>query len=359
MLKTKIIAEIANAHQGDVYNLKELIIEAAKAGADAVKFQWYKYDSIATPDYEWYEAYAKLFINEVDWEEIIQMTMHANLEIWIDNLDNWGLEMARKHLGNITGFKIPRMLTQSEFFMKEILTLNKPILLEVGGWYDWEIEQILQYIQSLTNVPVTLLYGFRGYPTDEEDINLARLIYIKERFKCEVGLADHEEAGRPLAIDLPVHAYFAGATVIEKHLTLNRALLGYDYYSSLQPSEFRQMVVKLRQAEVIMGNRTVNEAQRNYFKDAFNVVANQDIREGEVITFEKVMYKKSSDSRGYKPVEFERDLPLISKKNLTMDQCITPQDVEQLKVFNELHKRLDRNEMGKLIDLIRMNNLRK
>ena len=359
MLKAKIIAEIANAHQGDGNKLKELVIEAAKAGADAVKFQWFKYDSLATPDYEWYEAYMKLFIDEAEWEEVIQTTMHSNLEIWIDILDNWGLQLAKKHHENITGFKLPRMLIQSEHFMKEILSLNKPILLEIGGWYDQEIEQTLQYFHSLTTAPVTLMYGYRGYPTDEEDINLARLIYIKERFKCEVGLADHEEAGSPLAIDLPVHAYFAGVTVIEKHLTLNRASLGYDYYSSLQPSEFRQMVVKLRQAEVIMGNRTVNEVQRNYFKDAFIVVANQDIREGEVITFEKVMYKKSSDSRGYKPAEFEKELPLISKKNLKVNQCITPQDVDQLKVFNEAHQRLNKIEMERLIDLLRLNKLKK
>ena len=91
----------------------------------------------------------------------------------------------------------------------------------------------------------------------------------------------------------------------------------------------------------------------------FIVVANQDIREGEVITFEKVMYKKSSDSRGYKPAEFEKELPLISKKNLKVNQCITPQDVDQLKVFNEAHQILNKIEMERLIDLLRLNKLKK
>ena len=330
--KIKIIAEIANAHQGKPNNLKQLITEASTAGADAVKFQWFKYDHLATPDYEGYQAYVNLFINEERWKDALNLAIEHDLEVWIDVFDDWGMELAKKYNSYITGFKIPPTVIQSKLLMKEIAKLNKPILLGIGGWYDHEIEKTLEFIKLNTSLPVILMYGFQGYPTKEEDVHLARLTYLKTKFDYPIGFADHEDGENPLAVDLPVQAYFAGACVIEKHITLDRSLKGFDYYSSLEPKEFQEMVNKLRLAETVMGDATVNESQRQYLKDSLKVVATRDIEQGEVISFNKITYKRSSNLNGYMPLDFESNLPLLAKYNIHKNESIIPSIVIKPKI---------------------------
>ena len=128
MPKTKIIAEIAGAHEGCKETLKQLVMEAAVAGADAVKFQWYKYDCLATPDYEWYETYKRLFIEESVWVEMLKYAKQNGLEVWVDVFDTWGVEMAKTYHQEIAGFKIPPTVLQSKYIMEELMALEKPLL---------------------------------------------------------------------------------------------------------------------------------------------------------------------------------------------------------------------------------------
>lgn len=347
MVKAKIIAEIANAHQGNINNLKQIICEAAKAGADAVKFQWFKYDQLATPDYEWYDAYLDLFIDESSWGDAIILAAQNNLEVWIDIFDKWGLELAKKYHQYITGFKVPSTVLQSKLLINEIANFKKPILIGIGGWYDNEIEELLKFVTGFTSVPIILMYGFQGYPTNEKDVNLARLTYLKEKYTYTIGFADHTDGDKPAAMDIPVYAYFAGASVIEKHITLDRSLKGYDYYSSLEPNEFQEMVEKIRLAEIVNGNTIVNESQRKYLKDSIRVVANQEILQGEVITLDKIAYKRTKNIEGYMPSEFEKNLPLLSKVNIAKNESISATVVTEPKVTIAVVARLKSTRLKK------------
>ncbi len=346
MLKTKIIAEIAGAHEGCKETLKQLVMEAAVAGADAVKFQWYKYDYLATPDYEWYETYKRLFIDESVWVEMLKYAKQNGLEVWVDVFDTWGVEMAKTYHQEVGGFKIPPTVLQSKYIMEELIALEKPLLLGVGGWYDDEIEEALLFLKERKCSSVTLMYGFQGYPTKEEDVNLKRLIHLK-KFGCPVGFADHEDAEEALATDLPVYAYIAGSCVIEKHITLNRKLKGTDYYSALEPVEFYQMVKKIRQAELLMGDIHVSEGQRAYLKDTLTVVAKKEIEEGEIITFDKVSYKRARTSEGFMLADFEKSLPLVSTTNLKVNQSIKPTEVEKPKITIVVIARLKSTRLKK------------
>ncbi|MCY7877517.1 hypothetical protein MOB05_10085 [Bacillus spizizenii] len=88
--KVKVIAEIANAHQGKEESLKALIKAVAESGADGVKFQWFKYDCIATPCFFAYESYIELFLNEDVWKNFVAYGKRLGLEIWVDIFDSWG-----------------------------------------------------------------------------------------------------------------------------------------------------------------------------------------------------------------------------------------------------------------------------
>lgn len=321
-MKPKIIAEIANAHQGDVNNLKSLVIASAESGADAVKFQWFKYDHIATPDYEWFPVYQKLFISSEVWLETIKLAKELGLEVWIDVFDDWGLDLAKKYLNFIDGFKLPPTVLQHQKLTENLFELEKPVLIGVGGWYDSEIDFILAKLGKSMGNKITLMHGFQGYPTKTEDANLARISYLKQRYGFEVGFADHEDASKELAVNLPIYAFFAGAQVLEKHIILDRSSQGYDYYSSLEPKEFSLMVSKVEEAMIAKGNIEVNESQRSYLKAAGRVVAAEKITTGQIITEAKTWFKRCPGEDALMPLDAEKLLPAIAQEDLSQNQPV-------------------------------------
>ncbi|WP_174615542.1 N-acetylneuraminate synthase family protein [Virgibacillus ihumii] len=340
MPNTKIIAEIANAHQGDPSILKKLVLEAAKAGADAIKFQWFKYNHLAIPDYKWYEAYRDLFIKESDWSSVISLAKKQGMHIWADIFDDWGMSLAKKYESDITGLKLPPSIIQSKLIIREIGKLEKPIILGVGGWYDTEIDEALAFIRTQTKQPIMLMYGFQGYPTQMEDVNLARLSHLKNKYNCKIGFADHEDGHKKSAVDIPVYARFLGADVIEKHITLNRSEKGHDYYSSLEPHEFKEMVDKIRSADIIYGDHTVNDTQRRYLNDALRVVARQDIPADELITLDKVSYKRADLTEGFMPNEFEKGLPFMANTGICKNEPLSEKNSKKPKIIIAVIARL-------------------
>lgn len=330
MRKPKIIAEIANAHQGKGKYLKALIQAAAESGADGVKFQWFKYDYIAVPDYFAYKNYIDLFIDEKTWSESVKMAKDLGLEVWVDVFDSWGMELLYRLRDFVDGIKLPTTVFQSKELIKGLKNFQKMILVGVGGWYDHEIDQMISLVKNHLTSEIILMHGFQGYPTQTKDANLQRISYLKGRYHLEVGFADHEDADSPLAVELPVYAFFAGATVIEKHITLKRADKGYDYYSALEPEEFKAMTKKIRQAEIAMGNIEINKSERQYLETAsLRAVANREIKKGEIITIEKTSYKRCSNDKAFMPAQAEELLPQIARTAIQVNEPITLNEIEK------------------------------
>lgn len=331
--KVKVIAEIANAHQGKEENLKALIKAAAESGADGVKFQWFKYDCIATPCFFAYEAYIKLFLNEDVWKNCVAYGKSLGLEIWVDIFDLWGADIFSRLQRDIDGIKLPTTILQSTEIMKTIGTTEKPVLIGVGGWYEEEIDQMMSLVRQHMANQLILMHGFQGYPTKLEDMNLKRIQHLKERYNVQIGFADHIDAGHTLAADLPVYAFFSGASVIEKHITLDRAAKGFDYYSSLEPNEFKLMTEKLRQAHIAAGSTEVNEAERKYLSDSsLRVIANRAVKKGEIITLEKTSYKRCGNENALMPLQAEDAFPQVAAAELSLNQPITPNEIKSPRI---------------------------
>lgn len=347
MKNLKVIAEIANAHQGDIGNLKSLVIAAAESGADAVKFQWFKYDHMATPDFEWYQAYKELFIPENACYEVLDLAKTNGLEVWVDVIDEWGLALCQKLKDQIDGLKLPPTVLQSREIAHSLFQLGKPVLIGVGGWYDEEIDAVILDCKEKFRSEIILMHGFQGYPTKTEDASLARISYLRTRYDLSVGFADHEDASDALALELPLYAYFAGAEVIEKHITLDRSLKGYDYYSSLEPSEFSLMVSKLRNAQTIMGTDGVNEAQRSYLKAAGRIVANKKISQGTVVTMKDTSFKRCPEEKAMMPLEAEAILPAVALTDCEVNQPMLKENFRKLKTVIAVICRLKSTRLPK------------
>ncbi|MEC1549457.1 N-acetylneuraminate synthase family protein [Bacillus rugosus] len=331
--EVKVIAEIANAHQGKEENLKTLIKAAAESGADGVKFQWFKYDCIATPCFFAYESYIELFLNEDVWKSCVAYGKRLGLEIWVDIFDSWGAELFLHLQHDIDGIKLPTTILQSTEIMKTIGMTEKPVLIGVGGWYEDEIDQMVSLVKQHMKNQLILMHGFQGYPTKLEDINLKRVQHLKNRYNVQIGFADHIDADHPLAVDLPVYAYFSGAAVIEKHITLNRAAKGFDYYSSLEPNEFKLMTEKLQQAQNAAGSTEVNESERKYLHDSsLRVTANRDIKKGEIITLGKTSYKRCGNKNALMPLQAEDSFPQVATADLSLNQPITSNEIKSPRI---------------------------
>ena len=248
-----VIGEIANAAQGVFADNIKLIVQLKNAGADAVKFQFYKYDSLATPSYSKYEIYKDTFYTAEQRSEFVRFAKGLSFDVWVDVFDEWGFWVAKENASYIDGIKIPPTVSLNHKLVKQILTLNLPILLGVGGLDDQQVHDAVSMVKNHSH-EVILMYGYQGFPTNESDTTLSRIQYLKDKYGYRVGFADHVDAESDLATKMPCYAAFAGAEIIEKHITLDRKARGYDYYSSLHMKEFSYMVKELERVDKILGN---------------------------------------------------------------------------------------------------------
>lgn len=329
---TYIIAEIANAHQGDVSTLLGLIEAAAASKAQAVKVQWFRYDFLATPDYEWYDAYRKLFFESEVWERALSLARDLGLAVWVDIFDEWGMELARTLRDRIAGVKLPPTILEDDAMARSILDLGLPTLVGVGGWTESQIAGRFKFLRRYARGRMTLMHGFQGYPTSIDDCNLLRIPHYSRRYKCRIGIADHVDGGTQESVDLPAHAVCLGARVVEKHLTLDRSLKGYDYFSSLEPARFSEMVKKVRAAERMLGGMDRSQNEINYLSAVPRAVLRSPKPSGALVSIDDVDYRRTGTLAALTPAESRSHLPAILKRDISAGEAVTANDIRKPKI---------------------------
>jgi len=319
---TFIIVEIASAHGGDVDECKKLVKMASETGADAIKFQKFICDELATPEYPGYEDLKKIELSDEEWKEVINYTKKFNLEILADVFDKNSCDLMDQ-LG-VAAFKIHSSDLTNPDLIKYVAKKQKPILLGTGGATLNEIRDAIAILNPLVNKNVILVHGFQSYPTKVSDTNLRLIQTLKNTFQLETGYHDHVDAENELALILPCVAVAMGASVIEKHITLDRKMKGYDYHSALNPSEFRKMIKLIRETEAGLGSGKfeLSLAEKKYRKSVRKkIVARIDIQKGKRITRSMLAFKRSN--QGLAPTEINAILGKKAKVNLRKNEIIT------------------------------------
>lgn len=309
--RTYVIAELANAHQGKPETLLKMIEAAAAVGADAVKVHWFKYDHLAQPDYEWYGAYQELFIEPQTWRETLALAADLKLDVWADVFDDWGVSLAQELRGALRGVKLPPTVLEDDKLAAEILGLGLPALVGIGGWTEEQIEERFRMLRRMTRAELVLMHGFQGYPTTLADCNLSRIARYRATYRCRVGIADHVDGASLEALEVPVYAVCTGATVVEKHLTLDRASQGYDYYSALEPQEFTSMLEKIRHTEVILGGPARSENERNYLAAVPRAVLQMSMPVGNIVRAKDIVFRRTNDEQALTPSALKACLPAV------------------------------------------------
>lgn len=246
--KVEVIAELANAHQGDPLLAYQLADEAIKANADAIKFQVYFADELLTRDHPRFEHFKKQSFSRSTWLQLLKHYTSQGVRVYCDIFGDTALKIALD--SGVFGVKVHSSDMGNSNLLKRI-PKDVGLLLSAGGTTAPELVHALQAVSAgERKIKPVLLHGYQTYPTPIADSNLARLHWLKEQFGsvAQVGYQDHVDGEHDFATTLPLMAIAMGAEVIEKHITLDRAAKGVDYYSSLNPPEFKELVEKVRLA---------------------------------------------------------------------------------------------------------------
>ncbi len=263
MKKTTIIAEAGVNHNGDPEIAKQLVDVAVDAGADIVKFQTFRAEKLVSMealkaeyqlktarngDKHQFYMLKKLEIDLETHEMLIDYCREKNIEFLstafdiesIALLNRLGLKRIKISSGEITNLP----------YLKKAGILGKPVILSTGMSDLGEVEDALDILMEtgLRRDKITLLHCNTEYPTPYEDVNLRAMQSMASAFGVSVGYSDHT-----LGIEVPVAAVAMGASVIEKHFTLNREMEGPDHKASLEPFELKLMVQSIRNIEKALG----------------------------------------------------------------------------------------------------------
>ena len=330
-----IIAEMSANHCGDK-KLAKKIIEAAKdAGADAVKIQTYTADTLTidchNPEFRlngglWdgkylYDLYQEAY-TPWEWQgELKEYADGIGIPLFSTPFDFTAVDFLEKL--NVPMYKIASFEAFDYPLIKYAARLGKPMIISTGVSSLEEIQGAVYACKSVGNNDITLLKCTSAYPAKIEDMNLMTIKDLIDRFGpqgVKVGLSDHSMSLIP-----PVAAVAMGATVIEKHFTLDRALGGPDSGFSLNVEEFSAMVQAVRDTEKALGKAdyTINEKNRQLGRSLYAV---KDIKAGEKFTAENV--RSIRPSNGLHPKYYEEILGKTATRNLPFGTALTLEDIE-------------------------------
>ncbi|MCI6033935.1 N-acetylneuraminate synthase [Fusobacterium varium] len=332
-----IIAEAGVNHNGNINLAYKMVDEAKKAGVDCIKFQTFKTEKIITKntkkaEYQekntenketQYEMIKKLELTYDEFrklkkyckeKEIIFLSTPDEEESLNFLMDELNMEMVKIGSGEITNY----------IYLEKIAQKNKPIILSTGMSTLGEVEKALEIIRKYNNQKITLLHCTTNYPCPIEEVNLNAMLTLKEAFKLDIGYSDHT-----LGIEISIAATALGATVIEKHFTLDKNLDGPDHKASLDPLELTKMVEAIRNIEKALGNGIKQpHASENKIKEVVRrkIIVFKNLKKGHILKEEDLIFKRSNNG-----IEAEFYKIIIGKKikrDLKEETIISWDDLE-------------------------------
>ena len=327
-----VIAEAGVNHNGSVELAKKLIDVAAETGVDAVKFQTFKANKLVsksaqkaayqkeTTDAEesQLEMIRKLELDIQMHHELMDYCQSQNIMFLstpfdhesIDILHNLGLEIFKIPSGEITNLP----------YLRHIGSLDKEVILSTGMADIGEIEDALDVLmESGTHKEkITILHANTMYPTPMEDVNLKAMFTIGKTFDVKYGYSDHT-----LGMEVPVAAVAMGASVIEKHFTLDKTMEGPDHKASLEPDELKAMVSAIRNIEMALGSsiKKPSKSERPNMEIARkSIVASRPIHKGQTFNEENLAVKRPGN--GISPMRWDEIIGQKAQKDYVEDELI-------------------------------------
>jgi N-acetylneuraminate synthase/N,N'-diacetyllegionaminate synthase len=338
--KVIIIAEAGVNHNGELNKALELVKIAAEAGADYVKFQTFKADLLVSKtalkaEYQkttldngentQYEMLKKLEI-PYEWHfKLMEYSKTLGIKFLstgfdnetIDFLDDLGIEVFKVPSGEITNYT----------YLKNIASKNKPVILSTGMAEMYEINDAIELLKcnGVDKNDITVLHCNTAYPTEMSDVNLLAMKDIADNFNVKIGYSDHT-----LGIEVPIAAAALGATIIEKHFTIDKQLPGPDHQASLDPDELKLMVRLIRNTEIATsGSGLKIPSERELVNRSIvrkSIHLSFALKAGHIIQLEDLIMKRPGD--GISPMLINSIIGKKVKYDLPIEHMLSINDFE-------------------------------
>lgn len=332
--KTFIIAELSANHNHDLELTLNTVKAIAEAGANAVKVQTYTADSLSLDvDNEWfgpkksglwkgirpYDLYKQGSL-PYEWHPKIKHYAEGlGLIFFSTPFDFDGVDFLERL--DIPMYKIASFEINDIPLIEYVAKKNKPVIISTGVADIHDIELAIETCRKVGNNDITLLKCTSQYPAKLEDANLLTMLDMKRRFNVRVGISDHT-----MGYTVPLVAVALGASVIEKHFTLQRNNGGVDAAFSMEPHEFKEMVEKIRDTEKCLGQVTydVSDSDKKKRRSLFAI---KDINPGDKFSTENI--KSLRPGIGLSPIYYYKILGTLSKRYIARGDILKNEDLQE------------------------------
>jgi len=330
--KVLIIAEIGVNHNGKLSLAKKLIKKAVEAGADVAKFQIFKAEKLVTQNLRkanyqiksnikkntQFEMLKKLQLKPKDFLAIAKFCKKLKIEFCASCFDTDSLKILKKI--KVKRIKIPSGEITNYILLKNIARLKKEIIMSTGMSTLVEIKNAIKVLTKYGArlKDITLLQCNSEYPTPYADANLLAIKELKKKFKTQVGYSDHTSG-----IEASIGAVALGASIIEKHLTLNKLKTGPDHQASIEVDEYKKLVKSIRNIEICLGEskkKVTKSENKNKNIVRKIIVASKNILKGEKFSLKNIEPKRAG--KGISAMLINQVIGKKANKNYSFDEII-------------------------------------
>lgn len=336
MEKIYIIAEIGCNHNGDIELAKKMVDEAVLCGVDAVKFQTFiaeeliskyapkaDYQKITTGESEsQLEMTKKLELTQLEYLELKEYTAKKGVEVFSTPFDMPSLDFLIST--NMEVYKIPSGEITNLPYLEKIAKQKKKIILSTGMATIEEIRNAVLVLEKNGSNDIHILHCTTEYPTLDRDLNLNAIRTLQIEFpRYSIGFSDHS-----LGSVAAIAAAALGATIIEKHFTLDNEMEGPDHRASATPMILKEIVKGVRRTEILLGNFEKVPAEvekKNKIVARKSIVAKTDIKKGDLFTEKNITVKRPGN--GISPMFWYDVLGKVSEKNFGVDENIEIEEI--------------------------------
>jgi N,N'-diacetyllegionaminate synthase len=327
-----IIAEAGVNHNGSIELAYKLIDVAFKSGANAIKFQTFKSKNLVVKNSKkakyqiqttnliesQFDMLKKLELDIDDHKKLINYCKKKGIIFISSPFDHESIDLLNELKLRI--FKIPSGEINNLPYLRHIGSLDKEVILSTGMSTLMEIEVAFNILinAGTSKNNITILHANTMYPTPMEDVNLRAMLTIKNKFDVAVGYSDHT-----LGIEIDIAAAALGASIIEKHFTLDKKMNGPDHQASLEPNELKSMIDAIRNIEKAMGDgvKILTRSEKpNIGIARKSIVAKTEIKKGDIFSVKNLTTKRPGI--GISPMKWDSIIGSVAKRDYNLDDIL-------------------------------------